>query len=95
MGSGQLQGCCRDLARPIQLFPSAHPGYHYVCLRNEANQPLSLPALLIYTEASDYIPDDHQGELEWAGWGPAKEGGEQGQHMGPGVGEPSSLNSGW
>lgn len=39
------------------------PGYHYICLRNEANQPLCLPALLIYTEASDYIPDDHQGEL--------------------------------
>lgn len=38
------------------------PGYHYICLRNEANQPLCLPALLIYTEASDYIPDDHQGE---------------------------------
>lgn len=38
-------------------------GYHYICLRNEANQPLCLPALLIYTEASDYIPDDHQGEL--------------------------------
>lgn len=35
-------------------------GYHYICLRNEANQPLCLPALLIYTEASDYIPDDHQ-----------------------------------
>ncbi|XP_073904477.1 1-phosphatidylinositol 4,5-bisphosphate phosphodiesterase beta-3 isoform X2 [Castor canadensis] len=39
-------------------------GYHYVCLRNEANQPLSLPALLIYTEASDYIPDDHQDYAE-------------------------------
>lgn len=23
---------------------------------------MCLPALLIYTEASDYIPDDHQGE---------------------------------
>ncbi|XP_051689060.2 1-phosphatidylinositol 4,5-bisphosphate phosphodiesterase beta-3 [Oryctolagus cuniculus] len=39
-------------------------GYHYVCLRNEANQPLCLPALLIYTEASDYIPDDHQDYAE-------------------------------
>uniref|UniRef100_A0A8C2QZ05 Phosphoinositide phospholipase C n=1 Tax=Capra hircus TaxID=9925 RepID=A0A8C2QZ05_CAPHI len=38
-------------------------GYHYICLRNEANQPLCLPALLIYTEASDYIPDDHQEAL--------------------------------
>ncbi|XP_045153209.1 1-phosphatidylinositol 4,5-bisphosphate phosphodiesterase beta-3 isoform X1 [Echinops telfairi] len=39
-------------------------GYHYVCLRNEANQPLCLPALLVYTEASDYIPDDHQDYAE-------------------------------
>ncbi|KAM8940000.1 1-phosphatidylinositol 4,5-bisphosphate phosphodiesterase beta-3 [Pelodytes ibericus] len=36
------------------------PGYHYICLRNESNQPLCLPALLVYTEANDYIPDDHQ-----------------------------------
>ncbi|KAM4018095.1 1-phosphatidylinositol 4,5-bisphosphate phosphodiesterase beta-3 [Anomaloglossus baeobatrachus] len=36
------------------------PGYHYICLRNEINQPLCLPALLVYTEANDYIPDDHQ-----------------------------------
>lgn len=36
------------------------PGYHYICLRNEINEPLCLPALLVYTEANDYIPDDHQ-----------------------------------
>ncbi|XP_069064007.1 1-phosphatidylinositol 4,5-bisphosphate phosphodiesterase beta-3 [Pleurodeles waltl] len=36
------------------------PGYHYICLRNESNQPLCLPALLVYTEVNDYIPDDHQ-----------------------------------
>uniref|UniRef100_A0A9L0K380 Phosphoinositide phospholipase C n=1 Tax=Equus asinus TaxID=9793 RepID=A0A9L0K380_EQUAS len=50
-------------------------GYHYICLRNEANQPLCLPALLIYTEASDYIPDDHQGALGAAGAGRAWQGG--------------------
>uniref|UniRef100_A0A8C3S3D5 1-phosphatidylinositol 4,5-bisphosphate phosphodiesterase n=1 Tax=Chelydra serpentina TaxID=8475 RepID=A0A8C3S3D5_CHESE len=50
-------------------------GYHYICLRSESNQPLSLPALLVYTEANDYIPDDHQGTgdrregvLLGAGW---------------------------
>lgn len=51
---------------PSGAQPACRPllaGYHYICLRNEANQPLCLPALLIYTEASDYIPDDHQGEL--------------------------------
>ncbi|XP_074087269.1 1-phosphatidylinositol 4,5-bisphosphate phosphodiesterase beta-3 isoform X2 [Macrotis lagotis] len=46
---------------PISAIRS---GYHYICLRNEANQPLCLPALLIYTEASDYIPDDHQDYAE-------------------------------
>ncbi|XP_029470643.1 1-phosphatidylinositol 4,5-bisphosphate phosphodiesterase beta-3 [Rhinatrema bivittatum] len=40
------------------------PGYHYISLRNESNQPLCLPALLVYTEASDYIPDDHQDYAE-------------------------------
>uniref|UniRef100_H3AZ25 1-phosphatidylinositol 4,5-bisphosphate phosphodiesterase n=1 Tax=Latimeria chalumnae TaxID=7897 RepID=H3AZ25_LATCH len=35
-------------------------GYHYISLKNESNQSLMLPALLVYTEASDYIPDAHQ-----------------------------------
>ncbi|KAJ7307418.1 hypothetical protein JRQ81_009436 [Phrynocephalus forsythii] len=39
-------------------------GYHYICLRSECNQPLCLPALLVYTEAYDYIPDDHQNYAE-------------------------------
>lgn len=61
-GFGQYWGSLGILARPGSTFSPAHLGYHYVCLRNEANQPLCLPALLIYTEASDYIPDDHQGK---------------------------------
>lgn len=69
---------------------SAHPGYHYVCLRNEANQPLCLPALLIYTEASDYIPDDHQGELGVGRAGLAREC--EGQGPSPGSG---SCRAGW
>lgn len=36
------------------------PGYHYICLKNELNQPLMLPSLLVYTEAKDYIPNEHQ-----------------------------------
>ncbi|XP_015272294.1 PREDICTED: 1-phosphatidylinositol 4,5-bisphosphate phosphodiesterase beta-3 [Gekko japonicus] len=39
-------------------------GYHYICLRSESNQLLCLPALLVYTEAYDYIPDDHQNYAE-------------------------------
>lgn len=63
-------------------LPSAPPGYHYICLRNEANQPLCLPALLIYTEASDYIPDDHQSEL-------------QGQATAWGTRAPPGSGNGW
>ncbi|KAL7978196.1 hypothetical protein Chor_005183 [Crotalus horridus] len=39
-------------------------GYHYISLRSESNQPLCLPALLVYTEACDYIPNDHQNYAE-------------------------------
>ncbi|XP_060774347.1 1-phosphatidylinositol 4,5-bisphosphate phosphodiesterase beta-3 isoform X2 [Neoarius graeffei] len=39
------------------------PGYHYINLRNELNQPLMLPSLLVYTEVQDYIPNEH---LEYA-----------------------------
>ncbi|XP_025026394.1 1-phosphatidylinositol 4,5-bisphosphate phosphodiesterase beta-3-like [Python bivittatus] len=39
-------------------------GYHYISLRSESNQPLCLPALLVNTEAYDYIPDDHQNYAE-------------------------------
>ncbi|KAM8748212.1 1-phosphatidylinositol 4,5-bisphosphate phosphodiesterase beta-3 [Acanthopagrus schlegelii] len=36
------------------------PGFHYINLKNELNQPLLLPSLLVYTEAQDYIPNEHQ-----------------------------------
>ncbi|XP_031441372.1 LOW QUALITY PROTEIN: 1-phosphatidylinositol 4,5-bisphosphate phosphodiesterase beta-3 [Clupea harengus] len=36
------------------------PGYHYIVLKNELNQPLLLPSLLVYIEAQDYIPNEHQ-----------------------------------
>ncbi|KAI1898711.1 hypothetical protein AGOR_G00075180 [Albula goreensis] len=35
------------------------PGYHYINLKNELNQPLMLPSLLVYTEVQDYIPNEH------------------------------------
>ncbi|KAM4714875.1 1-phosphatidylinositol 4,5-bisphosphate phosphodiesterase beta-3 [Anableps anableps] len=35
-------------------------GYRYINLKNEFNQPLMLPSLLVYTEAKDYIPNEHQ-----------------------------------
>ncbi|XP_072309522.1 1-phosphatidylinositol 4,5-bisphosphate phosphodiesterase beta-3 [Eucyclogobius newberryi] len=35
------------------------PGYHYINLKNELNQPLLLPSLLVCTDAHDYIPNEH------------------------------------
>ncbi|XP_069374916.1 1-phosphatidylinositol 4,5-bisphosphate phosphodiesterase beta-3 [Paralichthys olivaceus] len=40
------------------------PGYHYVNLKTELNQPLLLPSLLVYTEAKDYIPNEHQDYMD-------------------------------
>ncbi|KAM9424194.1 1-phosphatidylinositol 4,5-bisphosphate phosphodiesterase beta-3 [Pholidichthys leucotaenia] len=39
---------------------AVRPGYHYINLKNELNQPLLLPSLLVYIEAQDYIPNEHQ-----------------------------------
>ncbi|XP_066536592.1 1-phosphatidylinositol 4,5-bisphosphate phosphodiesterase beta-3 [Hoplias malabaricus] len=36
------------------------PGYHYINLKNELNQPLLLASLLVYTEVQDYVPNAHQ-----------------------------------
>uniref|UniRef100_A0A8C6TYJ4 Phosphoinositide phospholipase C n=1 Tax=Neogobius melanostomus TaxID=47308 RepID=A0A8C6TYJ4_9GOBI len=46
------------------------PGYRYINLKNELNQPLLLPSLLVCTEAHDYIPNEHLGntlnsQIQW------------------------------
>ncbi|KAL3875090.1 hypothetical protein ACJMK2_038024 [Sinanodonta woodiana] len=33
------------------------PGYRHICLRNESNQPLLLPALFVHIQVKDYVPD--------------------------------------
>ncbi|CAL8313311.1 unnamed protein product [Lota lota] len=33
------------------------PGYRYIGLRNEKNQSLNMPALFVYVEVKDYVPD--------------------------------------
>uniref|UniRef100_A0A8C1GD82 Phosphoinositide phospholipase C n=1 Tax=Cyprinus carpio TaxID=7962 RepID=A0A8C1GD82_CYPCA len=33
------------------------PGYRYIGLRNEKNQALTLPAIFVYIEVKDYVPD--------------------------------------
>ncbi|XP_069090246.1 1-phosphatidylinositol 4,5-bisphosphate phosphodiesterase beta-1 isoform X1 [Pleurodeles waltl] len=40
------------------------PGYHYICLRNEKNIPLILPALFVYIEVKDYVPDTYADVIE-------------------------------
>ncbi|NWT82853.1 PLCB2 phosphodiesterase, partial [Lanius ludovicianus] len=34
-----------------------HTGYHHVCLRSESNMPLTMPALFVFLEIKDYVPD--------------------------------------
>lgn len=41
------------------------PGYHYISLRNEKNQTLTLPSVFIYTEVKDYVPDTFAGQWRW------------------------------
>lgn len=43
----------------------SHPaGYHYISLRNEKNQSLTLPALFVYVEVKDYVPDTFAGKMQ-------------------------------
>ncbi|XP_036735976.1 1-phosphatidylinositol 4,5-bisphosphate phosphodiesterase beta-1 isoform X5 [Manis pentadactyla] len=46
---------------PVQ---AVRPGYHYICLRNERNQPLMLPAVFVYIEVKDYVPDTYADVIE-------------------------------
>ncbi|XP_042185252.1 1-phosphatidylinositol 4,5-bisphosphate phosphodiesterase beta-3-like, partial [Oncorhynchus tshawytscha] len=48
------------LGHRICPVSTIRPGYHYISLKNEMNQPLMLPSLLVYTEAQDYVPNEHQ-----------------------------------
>ncbi|XP_041927738.1 1-phosphatidylinositol 4,5-bisphosphate phosphodiesterase beta-1 isoform X1 [Alosa sapidissima] len=40
------------------------PGYRYIGLRNEKNQNLILPTLLVYIEVKDYVPDTFADVIE-------------------------------
>lgn len=46
---------------PSTCFPS---GYRYIGLRNEKNQSLILPAVFVYIEVKDYVPDTFAGEKQ-------------------------------
>ncbi|XP_023818840.1 1-phosphatidylinositol 4,5-bisphosphate phosphodiesterase beta-1 [Oryzias latipes] len=40
------------------------PGYRYIGLRNERNQSLMLPAVFVYIEVKDYVPDTFADVIE-------------------------------
>ncbi|KAJ8275385.1 hypothetical protein COCON_G00100100 [Conger conger] len=40
------------------------PGFHYIGLRNERHQALTLPALFVYIEVKDYVPDTYADVIE-------------------------------
>ncbi|XP_034040686.1 1-phosphatidylinositol 4,5-bisphosphate phosphodiesterase beta-1-like [Thalassophryne amazonica] len=40
------------------------PGYRYIGLRNEKNQPLILPVIFVYIEVKDYVPDTFADVIE-------------------------------
>ncbi|XP_070696727.1 1-phosphatidylinositol 4,5-bisphosphate phosphodiesterase beta-1 [Pempheris klunzingeri] len=43
---------------------AVRPGYRYIGLRNEKNQPLILPAVFVYIEVKDYVPDTFADVIE-------------------------------
>ena len=53
--SGGGKGLCSLPALPRPA------GYHHLCLRSESNMPLTMPALFVFLEMKDYVPDT------WAG----------------------------
>uniref|UniRef100_A0A4X1UQP1 1-phosphatidylinositol 4,5-bisphosphate phosphodiesterase n=1 Tax=Sus scrofa TaxID=9823 RepID=A0A4X1UQP1_PIG len=44
-------------------------GYHHMCLHSESNMPLTMPALFVFLEMKDYVPDT------WAESLPSRESG--------------------
>uniref|UniRef100_A0A8C7Y137 Phosphoinositide phospholipase C n=1 Tax=Oryzias sinensis TaxID=183150 RepID=A0A8C7Y137_9TELE len=49
-----------------QIIPvsAIRPGYRYIGLRNERNQSLMLPAVFVYIEVKDYVPDTFADVIE-------------------------------
>lgn len=37
------------------------PGYRYIYLKNESNQPLSMCCLFIHLQLDDYVPEEFEG----------------------------------
>ena len=37
------------------------PGYRYICLKNEINQPLNMSCLFVHIKLHDYVPEEFEG----------------------------------
>uniref|UniRef100_A0A3B5L2E2 Phosphoinositide phospholipase C n=1 Tax=Xiphophorus couchianus TaxID=32473 RepID=A0A3B5L2E2_9TELE len=53
----------RFIGHRILPVSSLKRGYRYINLRTEFNQPLLVASLLVYTEAKDYVPNQHMGKF--------------------------------
>lgn len=66
----QLLRCCSGVWMDGRWSSPAHSlepilppsGYRYIGLRNEKNQSLILPAVFVYIEVKDYVPDTFAGK---------------------------------
>ncbi|XP_037017686.2 1-phosphatidylinositol 4,5-bisphosphate phosphodiesterase beta-2 [Artibeus jamaicensis] len=45
------------LGHRIIPISALNSGYHHLCLRSESNMPLTMPALFVFLEMKDYVPD--------------------------------------
>ncbi|XP_053783818.1 1-phosphatidylinositol 4,5-bisphosphate phosphodiesterase beta-2 isoform X1 [Desmodus rotundus] len=45
------------LGHRIVPINALNSGYHHLCLRSESNMPLTMPALFVFLEMKDYVPD--------------------------------------
>uniref|UniRef100_A0AAQ4PCE8 1-phosphatidylinositol 4,5-bisphosphate phosphodiesterase n=1 Tax=Gasterosteus aculeatus aculeatus TaxID=481459 RepID=A0AAQ4PCE8_GASAC len=54
----------KSIGHRIIPVSAIRPGYHYISLRNEKNQALTLPTLFVYLEVKDYVPDTFADVIE-------------------------------
>ncbi|KAB0344318.1 hypothetical protein FD754_021244 [Muntiacus muntjak] len=45
------------LGHRIIPISALNSGYHHLCLHSESNMPLTMPALFVFLEMKDYVPD--------------------------------------
>lgn len=58
------------LGHRIIPISALNSGYHHLCLHSESNMPLTMPALFVFLEMKDYVPDTWAGRKPIACWEP-------------------------